>query len=209
MSAPASKIPPLRLVSAEGARAPSDSEVLLAVKRGERWAGQALYDRAAPVVERALRRVLPTAGASDLEDLIQKTFERMLRALHAGHLAEVASLPAWATSAAGFVALDAVRQRVRERARLRLDPHSGERAAPGCTEQLAECNRALERLYGILSRMKPAQAHTLLLHDALGHDLAEIAELTGTTVAAAQSRLVRARADLARRSRGALPRGNT
>ena len=47
--------------------------------------------------------------------------------------------------------------------------------------------------------MKPEQAETLFLHDALGHDLAEIAMMTGATVAAAQSRLVRGRKELFKR----------
>ncbi|HMR76180.1 MAG TPA: sigma factor-like helix-turn-helix DNA-binding protein, partial [Polyangiaceae bacterium] len=60
---------------------------------------------------------------------------------------------------------------------------------------------AFERLRYELSQMSPGRAEALLLHDVLGHDLAEIAAMTDTTVAAAQSRLVRGRHELRKRMR--------
>jgi DNA-directed RNA polymerase specialized sigma24 family protein len=48
--------------------------------------------------------------------------------------------------------------------------------------------------------MNPKGAQALLLHDVLGYDLAEIAQITGVTVAAAQARLVRSRKELLRRA---------
>jgi len=50
--------------------------------------------------------------------------------------------------------------------------------------------------------MAPEKAETLFLHDVEGLDLAEIATLTRVTVAAAQSRLVRARKELEERVNG-------
>jgi hypothetical protein len=50
-----------------------------------------------------------------------------------------------------------------------------------------------------LAEMNPTQATTLFLHDGLGHNLSEIALMTGVSVAAAQSRLVRGRRELGRR----------
>jgi RNA polymerase sigma-70 factor (ECF subfamily) len=47
--------------------------------------------------------------------------------------------------------------------------------------------------------MTPERAETLLLHDMLGKELSEIAVLTGVSVAAAQSRLVRGRNELLER----------
>ena len=51
--------------------------------------------------------------------------------------------------------------------------------------------------------MKPDHAQTLLLHDVLGHDLAETAAITGVSRAAAQKRLWRGRAELLRRAKRA------
>ena len=59
--------------------------------------------------------------------------------------------------------------------------------------------RELDRLREQLSLMAPDRAMAVLLHDALGHDLAEVAVLSGCSVAAAQSRLVRGRRELAQR----------
>jgi DNA-directed RNA polymerase specialized sigma24 family protein len=50
-----------------------------------------------------------------------------------------------------------------------------------------------------VSQMRPKYAEAVVLHDLLGHDLAEVARLTDISVAAAQSRLVRGRKDLVRR----------
>jgi RNA polymerase sigma-70 factor (ECF subfamily) len=54
--------------------------------------------------------------------------------------------------------------------------------------------------------MKPEHAETLVLHDALGHELSEIAVLMGVSVAAAQSRLIRGRKELLRRAKNQLRR---
>jgi DNA-directed RNA polymerase specialized sigma24 family protein len=76
--------------------------------------------------------------------------------------------------------------------------------APSLERQL-EARRRLEWVQGALARMSQDQAHTLLLHDVLGHDLTETAEITGVSVAAAQKRLSRARQELLRRAKAKAP----
>ena len=54
----------------------------------------------------------------------------------------------------------------------------------------------LTRIQSHLDALEPVKAWTVILHDVCGYDLREIAEITETTIAAAQSRLVRGRGEL-------------
>src|SRR3954469_25109609 len=103
-------------------QAPRDSEptpptteaVLAGVVAGERWAHAALYDLLYPVVARTLQKILrDTSG--DYEDLVQVSFERIVRTLTGQRREKIANLSGWAGAIAAHVALDALRGRTRER----------------------------------------------------------------------------------------------
>lgn len=182
----------------------SDEAIIEGLIAGENWAADALYDRTISVVERTLRRVLhPADGDSD--DLVQITFERVVRTLLERKFSGACSLSTWASAIAGHVAIDALRARTRERGvfgaehvlELRTLNHP---ARPDLGNQL-EARSDVEQLQEVLAGMKPDQAKTVVLHDALGHDLAEIAVMMGVSVSAAQSRLVRGRKELLKRAR--------
>jgi RNA polymerase sigma-70 factor (ECF subfamily) len=183
---------------------PTQDAVLAGVVAGERWAFEALYDLLYPVVGRTLQKILRD-GSGDYEDLVQVCFERIVRTLTGAHASGIQNLSAWTGAIAAHVALDALRGRIRERRLFRPESSEGPRvesvAAPSLEGQL-EARRELEWLQGALARMNPDQAQTMLLHDALGHGLAEIAELTGVTLAAAQRRLARGHQELLRRAAG-------
>ena len=179
----------------------SDMEIVVALQNGEEWAAEALYDRTHAHMERTLQRLL-RFHHGDQEDLMQASFERMLRFLSERSLSDPCNLAAWAGAVAANVALDHLRRRSLERrlfdAEGAYEPRSSESNSP---ERSAEARAAAARLQGLLGRLKPNHAETLVLHDVLGHDLAEVAQLMGASVAATQSRLVRGRKELLRRAK--------
>ena len=188
-----------------GRQWPTDAELVKAVRNGEASAAGALYDRLRPVIDFALRRVL--RGRTEVfEDLVQDTFEQVLRALAADRFEGRSSLTTWAAAIAGHVALDRLRRGFREE-RV-LVPAQGDTVGavlgPGAERRL-EARSEVRRLQGVLARMKPELAETLLLHEVLGHELAEVAEIMGVTQSACQSRLFRGRKELLRRVAAQVP----
>jgi RNA polymerase sigma-70 factor (ECF subfamily) len=175
----------------------SDVEVVAALARGEVWAADALYERIAQPVDRTLRRLLRTLG-SEHDDLVQSVFERILRVLTERSLTLTYDLPAWASVVALRVGLDALRRRGREGRLFQALPDEIDVHEPGLDRRV-EARSDLLRVQRVVAKMKSKYSETVLLHDVLGHDLAEVADLTGVSVAAAQSRLVRGRKDLMRR----------
>jgi RNA polymerase sigma-70 factor (ECF subfamily) len=182
---------------------PGDREIIAGLEAAESWAAATLYDRLEPVVERTLYRVLQHR-ASDFEDLFQTTFERIVRTLVSRRFASQCSLTTWAAAIATNVAIDSLRARIRERrvfaAQTVASAHRGLPTAPDAAGRL-EARSEVERLQRVLAAMNPAQADAVFLHDLLGHSLAEIADIVGITVAAAQSRLVRGRKEFLRQTR--------
>jgi RNA polymerase sigma-70 factor (ECF subfamily) len=104
---------------------------------------------------------------------------------------------------AAHVALKALRSRYRQRNvfNSKLEPDELEELASGDddVERTVGVRRDVERLRTLLSNLPPHQAEAVVLHDLMGHPLAEIATITGASIAAAQSRLVRGRKELALR----------
>ncbi len=194
--------------AAEGT-AIDEAELLRCVVAGERWAAEALYELVYPSIAASLQRVLHSAS-HDYDDLVQTTFERLIRSLLARG-ETVLSLSAWASGIATHTALDALRARVRERKYIQSEDAGGGAllalAGSVSEERQLEARRQLRIVQELLGRMKPAVAETVVLHDMLGHDLTETAALTDVSVAAAQSRLVRGRKDLLRRVEQRLARG--
>lgn len=159
----------------------------------------AVYIELWPIVDRAIRRVV-TLRPSDHDDLVQSAFERIFRALRGGSFAGRAQLSTWATVIATRTAIDTIRSWNRERNafrhRLSSIPELDDAPAPLTLERQLEARSELDQIAELLELMRPEHSVTLLMHDCLGHEVAEISRLTGVTPAAAQSRLVRGRREL-------------
>ncbi len=183
----------------EAAAAPTDEAIIEAVRSGDRVVASALYDRLIGVVDRTLCRVFGRREP-DHDDMVQATFEQIVSTLVRRKYAGACGLNTWASTLATHVGLNALRSR--RRARRVMEPVGEEPvdtyvAGNGPDpEQHAGSRAAVEKVRAHLADMDPVKAEALFLHDVLGHDLAEISVLTGVTVAAAQSRLVRGRKEL-------------
>jgi RNA polymerase sigma-70 factor (ECF subfamily) len=179
----------------------SDGELCNALAVGDAWAAEVIYDRVEDVVDAVLYRLL---GPGDMErdDLAQQALERVISTIVSGKFSQGCSLRSWATLITQHLAIDAMRSRTRERKL--FDRSIGHQALElvaedsRTPERAADTRRRVEHLLSALGAVNRARAEAVVLHDILGHDLAEIATLTGVTVAAAQSRLVRGRREVLR-----------
>jgi RNA polymerase sigma-70 factor, ECF subfamily len=203
--------PRLRLVVEAGSipapnvhpvRAPQDEELVEAFQAGRAGAGAQLYDRLFPVVDATLVRILGRRE-HDHADLVQSAFEQIVSTLSKRKFARHCGLPGWAAVITCHVGLNAVRSRRRERAVIDRGQELGaqgtfEHAAPAALESQIGARDELSWVRRHLAEMDPDRVTALLLN-AMGHELTEIAGLTGTSVAAAQSRLSRGRRDLRER----------
>ncbi|MEN9578497.1 MAG: hypothetical protein RJA70_1506 [Pseudomonadota bacterium] len=181
----------------------TDDQIVDGLMRGDSRAADALYDRVHDVVQRAVGQVVGRSD-TDIDDLMQVAFERLIHSLANGRFARACTLRAWASVLASRVAIDALRGRKRERAVFDKSSQSSEqvpstRDVRPTPERDADARLQLQSLRGALSRMKSDKAVMVYLHDVMGHDLTEAARLTGVSVSAAQSRLVRGRKELLRR----------
>jgi RNA polymerase sigma-70 factor, ECF subfamily len=178
---------------------PSESSSTARVEGSGYVASDRLYRIASAALLKILRRKPP-----DFDDLLQTTVERVLRSLQAGTFSRSCSLPTWISVIANHVAIDWVRTSSRNAASAELVDdsevaHLWPARARVPLEQQLEARSLLRYAGGVLDGMTKSSCDPLILHDLHGHDLAEIAAIMKISVAAAQSRLVRARQQLKRR----------
>jgi RNA polymerase sigma-70 factor, ECF subfamily len=178
-----------------------DSELLAALRRGDVCAAASLHDRVRPQVDRTIRRLLGP-NDNDCEDIAQLVMIELVSTI--GRYRGDCSLDSWTTTIAAHVVYKHIRRRKTERRLFgALDPdvlaEARSSSRPGRDVVLRDVVRCVR---AHLEAMDETKAWTFLLHDVCGHDLREIAEITGVTVAAAQTRLVRGRRELHERIAG-------
>jgi RNA polymerase sigma-70 factor (ECF subfamily) len=134
--------------------------------------------------------------------VVQTVYEKLVRSLQYQRFEGACSLNTWTSSIAAHAAVDIIRRRVKERRFLRCAALEtkpiAEYPAP-CTERRLEERSELAKLSWAIARIKPEQANTIVLHDVEGYELSDVARLTGVSVTAAQSRLLRGRRNIQRK----------
>jgi RNA polymerase sigma-70 factor (ECF subfamily) len=178
-----------------------DSELLAALRSGDAGAATALHDRVRPQVDRTIRRLL---GARDFdhEDIAQQAMIELVSTIE--RYRGDCSLDSWTSTITAHVVYKHIRRRRTERrifGALDADLLAQTRS-PSRLGREAVVRNLIRRVRDHLDKMDGAKAWTFVLHDVCGHDLREIAQITGVSVAAAQTRLVRGRREVHERIAG-------
>lgn len=170
-----------------------DAELLTALVGGDDEAAAALYDRLRPRVAATVGRLLG-ATDPDVDDCVQNAFVEIVRSID--RYRGDCPLDHWASRIAAHVVYKHIRRRRVERRIFDGPVRPSERPEPMSTTRRLVMRDLVVRIREKLSGLDEDKTYAFLLHDVLGFDLAEIAEITGVTVAAAQKRLVRGRREV-------------
>lgn len=190
---------PLMLVPAPGESerpgppGSDDSTLLAGLKARDPSLSGAFYARVRPVLDRTLTRLLGSRD-NDYEDVAQRALFELVDTIDS--FRGECPLDAWVSIVAARVAYKAIRRRRIER---RLFADGEPQDAVPVTRSHAEtvaARQALERVRLELEQMNPDRAWTFLLHDVYGYDLREVGKITGASLSASQSRLVRGRREV-------------
>lgn len=171
-----------------------DAEILAALERGDPTAATSLYRRTRPQIERTVQRLLGR-GDPDHDDVVQTALIAVVDSVH--RFRGESSLDTWVSR----IAANTVFKAIRRRRTLRRIHEAQEGEPPPSTmapssADTFESRDIVRRVRSVLDAMDPVKAYTVLLFDVCGYDLREVATITEASVAAAQSRLVRGRAEL-------------
>ncbi|HEX2873430.1 MAG TPA: RNA polymerase sigma factor [Polyangiaceae bacterium] len=175
-----------------------DSALLAGLKARDTSLSNAFYARVRPIVDRTLVRLLG-ANDKDYEDVAQRALFELVSTID--RFRGECPLDAWISIVTARIAYRAIRRRRLER-RLFVDELPQE--LPQMTRShagAAAARQAIERIRLELESMNPDRAWAYLLHDVYGYDLKEVGQITGASLAAAQSRLVRGRREIHERIR--------
>ena len=175
-----------------------DSALLAGLRARDASLSAAFYDRVRPIVDRTLKRLLGSRD-NDYEDVAQRALFELVDTIE--RFRGECPLDAWISIVTARAAFRVIRRRKIER-RLFVDVEATD--APSVTRShgsAVAARQAIERVRVELERMDPNRAWTFLLHDVYGYDLKEVGQITGVSLSAAQSRLVRGRREMHERIR--------
>jgi RNA polymerase sigma factor (sigma-70 family) len=178
----------------EAVGGPSDAELLRLAAEGNADSANLLCRRLLPVVERTLLRVLGKRE-QDHDDLVQLSFEQLVRTFAQERFAGHCSLTTWACTIAARVGLAELRKRHRQRRVLVESSPDAEhgRELSRAWERRSAAYDEVDLVRRALASINAKRAWVLYLHDVEGRKLTEVAALMSVSVSSAQSRLVRGR----------------
>ena len=173
-----------------------DSALIAAIKVRDPGAARAFYDRVRPIVDRTLTRLLGRRD-HEYEDVAQRVLAMIVETLD--RFRGDCPFDAWISILAARAAYKTIRRRRLERQILvDIAVEDGGPVVAGPGGAIA-ARQALERIHAELLRMDPKRAWAFVLHDVHGYDLRETSQIMGSSLSAAQSRLVRGRRELHQR----------
>jgi RNA polymerase sigma-70 factor (ECF subfamily) len=176
-----------------GAPGVDDSTLLAGLKARDASLSRAFYARVRPIVDRTLSRLLG-ARDNEYEDVAQRALFELVSTI--GSFRGECPLDAWVSIVSARVAYRTIRRRRSER-RLFVDEQPPEVSlATRSHANAVAARQAVERVRAELERMNADRAWTFVLHDVYGYDLKEVGQITGVSLSAAQSRLVRGRREI-------------
>jgi len=179
---------------------PFDELTLRRAQRGEEPAWRALIDRYQAAVHAVIWRLLAGRELHRVEDLVQETFVRVLRALPTFDPAGPATLATWILTIATRLALN--EQRRPEHAALTTEPAGarGDRA-----DVCAERHRLAAAIRAAVAALPEPQRAVFVLREYHDLDYSEIAIVLEIDLGTVKSRLARARGALRAHLEAALP----
>jgi RNA polymerase sigma-70 factor (ECF subfamily) len=198
--------PHLRLVTPEPQpaaprpRAPAldDAQLVAALIAGDASAAGAFYDRARPVVDRSIFRILGRRDR-DHDDLAQMSMIELIGSIE--RFRGDCPLDGWIATVTAHTVFKHLRRRKTESRIFGPDDAMERTSSELVPEKRSVLRGVVGRIRDHLSALEPNKAWTFLLHHVCGYDLKEIAEITDVSVAAAQGRLSRGRRELLARLR--------
>lgn len=170
-----------------------DSAVIGGLKARDATAAGAFYDRVRPIVDRTLTRLLDSRD-HEYEDMAQRALFELVDTID--RFRGECPLDAWVSLVSARVVYRSIRRRRFERRLFAEMPSEESKLVVRSHAGTVAARQAIERVKLELSRMDSGRAWAFLLHDVYGYDLKEVSQITGVSLSAAQSRLMRGRREI-------------
>jgi len=177
---------------------PLDELTLRRAQRGDDRAWRELVERYQAPVHALIWRLLAGRSRHRVEDLVQETFVRVLRALPSWDLGGPASLQTWILTIAARLTLNELR-------RPEMTAIVGDPPSPETADAASERARVGAAIAAGVAALPDAQRAVFVLREYHELEYAEIADALGLDLGTVKSRLARARAALRERLVAQLP----